>query len=262
VHAAVFLVPTALLAILGLFAVDVITWQYEAEALKIPPALEVGGHTNNNNDNNNDKDTLVGAGEWSKNANLVSASSPPPPVDPCQGQGIVSTLLVPGLRASSACRTKAMHHAPLFVSVTSPVGNFKLRKARRKKWLKTPNFPSVDRASYAFVVGKSDDMEVQRKIVAEMEEFGDVIQLDSLDTFPNLAVKSVAAAAWVAVMLDLSKVQYWLKVEDYMANSFKDIDELVKKLSKQAEVQPWYGGGMIFGDAEVLRDGRWGCAKR
>ena len=63
----------------------------------------------------------------------------------------------------------------------------------------------------------------------------DIVQFDFADRFTNLAVKSVGAAAWVHAHLNVDKVQYVLKVEDYMTNSFAKIDEAVKRVAGSRE---------------------------
>jgi len=165
---------------------------------------------------------------------------------------------------ASACRVP-LTGPLLFVAITSPVGNFNLRKAlRRGLWLMS-TFPAQDRASYMFFVGKGHDTAEDEKVAQEIRQFGDVVQFDIADSYPNLAVKSVGAAAWMSVRLDTSKVRYWLKVEDFMSNNFREIDRLVGRLDKskeQGERKPYYGGGMIFGGTPTLPDGRWGCPKR
>eukprot|EP00747_Dinoflagellata_sp_TGD_P030395 gnl/TRDRNA2_/TRDRNA2_134593_c1_seq4.p1 gnl/TRDRNA2_/TRDRNA2_134593_c1~~gnl/TRDRNA2_/TRDRNA2_134593_c1_seq4.p1 ORF type:complete len:222 (-),score=33.48 gnl/TRDRNA2_/TRDRNA2_134593_c1_seq4:14-679(-) len=124
-----------------------------------------------------------------------------------------------------------------------------------------PNFPPESRASYMFFVAEGRDEETNRRVAEEMNQFGDIVQLSFPDTFLNLAVKSVAAAAWYIKQLDTSIVKFWLKVEDYMGNSFHDIDTLVAQLSLPHQGAMYYGGGMIFGGNDVMREGRWGCPR-
>jgi len=153
----------------------------------------------------------------------------------------------------------------LFVAVISPVGNFNLRKALRKwQWLMS-TFPSVGHASYMFFVGKGTDAAMDRTVAQEMEQFGDVVQLSLLDTYMNLAVKSVAAAAWFELCLDAAKFRFWLKVEDYMSIDLREINRLVEKLDdhkSHTERQAYYGGGKILSGMRVHRNGRWGCPRR
>lgn len=182
-------------------------------------------------------------------------------VDGCHGNKLKFEVveLKSGLHAVS-CRVRA-HASQLFVAVTSPVGNFNLRMALREgHWLMS-TFPAPGRASYMFFVGGAPDQDTQTKVSDEMNRFGDIVQLDLADKFTNLAVKSVAAAAWMNSQLDTSIVRYFLKVEDYMSNDFGHIDELVSQLSAKEDPAPYYGGGMIFGDTPVVRDSRWGCPK-
>lgn len=182
----------------------------------------------------------------------------------CDGRGLRTVELAPGLRAMS-CRGGNVHEAPLFVAVTSPVGNAVLREELRSKRHLFKKFPSEKEATYMFFVGVPFDPDNQIHLLKEMETFGDIVQLDIPDKFTNLAIKSVGAAAWAEKVLGgQGKVRYWLKVEDYMAAKWKDIMSVVKHLrdGEQGGGQPYYGGGMIFGGSPVMPDGRWGCPKR
>mmetsp|Transcript_101235 Transcript_101235/g.292746 ORF Transcript_101235/g.292746 Transcript_101235/m.292746 type:complete len:474 (+) Transcript_101235:98-1519(+) len=181
----------------------------------------------------------------------------------CVGKGLDSVELTSGLTATSWCGARSKGKR-LFVAITSPVGNINLRKMLRKRQLLMKKLPAE--ASYMFFVGMSQDSRVQAEVTQEVTKFGDVVQISTLDTYHNLAVKSFAAAAWAASQLDTAKVRYWLKVEDFMTNDFPAIDTLVKRLiSKEPAGKPqplYYGGGMIFGGTPVIRDGRWGCPPR
>ncbi|CAE8729923.1 unnamed protein product [Polarella glacialis] len=194
----------------------------------------------------------------------VASSSASSGASGSTGRRLHTIQLAPGLRAT-ACSNQA-HDGQLFAAVTSPVGNFNLRKALRTgHWLMS-TFPPASRASYMFFVGRSTDPELQLKVVKEMEQFCDVVQFDVADTYMNLAIKSVGAAAWYASQMDLGKVRYWLKVEDYMSNDFAAIDALVTQLIGEekfsAQALLYYGGGMVFGGQPVVPDGRWGCPKK
>jgi len=159
---------------------------------------------------------------------------------------------------------------PLLVSITSPVQATKMRQLRRKHWLA----PHSGHFQYMFFVGLTDDVMEQMAVQHEMETHGDIVQLNVLDTFENLTIKSVAAATWsqklhaAAVVLDgetaaVAAPWYWLKVEDYMNNSFAAIMEVVQQQMDGTHGDlPYYGGGSIFGGGKVMRQGRWGCPER
>ena len=121
---------------------------------------------------------------------------------------------------------------PLFVAVTSPVGNLNLRKdLRAGLWLMS-DFPKASRASFKFMVGTTTDKTLQAKVEAEMQMFGDVVMLSTDDTFMNLAIKSVGAAAWAQSMPGSERMEYWLKIEDFMSNDFAHVDALVARLQQ------------------------------
>eukprot|EP00050_Salpingoeca_kvevrii_P020964 m.104655 g.104655 ORF g.104655 m.104655 type:complete len:327 (+) comp9109_c0_seq1:1374-2354(+) len=213
--------------------------------------------------------TLLALLLWVRAPVIDSAplSTTPPPTGPCGT--IVTAPLHPRLMATACSsphhlRGHEAHSVPLFVAVTSPVVNVGLRARRRAEWLSNPNM------RHLFFVGLSDLPEEQLAIRKEMEEFGDVVQLHHYDTYSNLTLKSVFSAVWWhewhAHLLPAESARpfYWLKVEDYMANSFEDILGAVALDTKESGGRPsrLYSGGAIFGGNGVMRNGRWGCPER
>eukprot|EP00730_Choanoeca_flexa_P002642 TRINITY_DN11118_c1_g1_i1.p2 TRINITY_DN11118_c1_g1~~TRINITY_DN11118_c1_g1_i1.p2 ORF type:complete len:314 (+),score=46.99 TRINITY_DN11118_c1_g1_i1:1285-2226(+) len=151
-------------------------------------------------------------------------------------------------------------HRSLSVAVTSPIADVRLRAERRKPWL----FPHNDSFSYMFFVGATDDDGEQQALEEEMKTYGDIVQLNYLDTYENLTIKSIGAAVWYHHWRRThgkTKPWFWLKVEDYMANSFDEIIEVVAE-ARSAGDESLYVGGSIFGGGKVMRQGRWGCNPR
>lgn len=119
-----------------------------------------------------------------------------------------------------------------------------------------------------FFVGLTDRPEDQAAVEQEMVEHGDIVQLGFMDTYENLTMKSVASAVWWnrwRQEVVPGQPWHWLKVEDYMANSFEMILEAVQKDTQslsQGQHSKLYSGGAIFGGNGVMRKGRWGCPER
>jgi hypothetical protein len=117
-----------------------------------------------------------------------------------------------------------------------------------------------------FFVGQSDLPGEQAALEQEMMAYGDIVQLNVLDTYENLTIKSVGSAVWwhkwrQAHPDPKAPLWFWLKVEDYMDNSFEDI---VASVTAAVEADDGtsarlYTGGSIFGGGQVMRGGRWGC---
>ena len=168
---------------------------------------------------------------------------------------------------------------PLFVSVTSPVSNMRLRERQRRDWLR----PVGNDLPYMFFVGQPLSASIQAEVDEEMRLHQDVVQINVLDTYENLTVKSVAACAWSTDQATrgrsvVGEPWFWLKTEDYMNNSWDAVLDVVEQaLGGQGDEKEdgtaqysaaakaagsLYAGGAIFGGGKVMRRGRWGCPER
>eukprot|EP00750_Incisomonas_marina_P025616 INCI5593.3.p1 GENE.INCI5593.3~~INCI5593.3.p1 ORF type:complete len:360 (+),score=48.84 INCI5593.3:299-1378(+) len=164
----------------------------------------------------------------------------------------------------------------LFVGVTSPCGNVEFRDKRRREFLSAAaGFPAD--ARYLFFVGmcggdgtgaeaiSNDDID------AELVAHGDVVLLSFLDTYHNLTLKSIAVftlgqhARYAASTESAGPPSYILKVEDYMRNSWSDVQAVVQERirvgNNNAAPDLYYGGGAIFFGGKIFRRGRWGCSE-
>ncbi|XP_075527621.1 beta-1,3-galactosyltransferase 5-like [Dermacentor variabilis] len=79
-----------------------------------------------------------------------------------------------------------------------------------------------------FLLGKTLDQEVQRKVFAEQDLYGDIVQGDFLDTYRNLTYKTVMLIRWARVKC--SGVHFMLKTDDDMLVSVWDLAIVVNGL--------------------------------
>ena len=65
--------------------------------------------------------------------------------------------------------------------IKSAVINFERRHAIRKTWSTIKAFEGA-RFEHVFIVGKSNQEDVNTKVIAENNAFGDILQFDQLDS--------------------------------------------------------------------------------
>ncbi|XP_070382454.1 beta-1,3-galactosyltransferase 5-like [Dermacentor albipictus] len=79
-----------------------------------------------------------------------------------------------------------------------------------------------------FLLGKTLDQEVQRKVFVEQGLYGDIVQGDFLDTYRNLTYKTVMLIRWA--LEKCSGVDFVLKTDDDMLVSVWDLAVIVNGL--------------------------------
>lgn len=111
---------------------------------------------------------------------------------------------------------KVLHEPTVFheqssvlIVVTSAPQNMQKRHAIRETWGSWPRF----RVLYLLGVPANYSDEQQRRIESEVLEFGDVIQMDFVDNYRNLTLKSCSLVMW-AVRNPWPKRQLVIKVDD------------------------------------------------
>jgi hypothetical protein len=85
-------------------------------------------------------------------------------------------------------------------SLSAP-GNFEERdKLRREveKFRRESARKIVGSVHLTFLVGRTERADVMRRIEAESEMFGDILQLGVPDSYPTLSLKTLGAYAWLA----------------------------------------------------------------
>ena len=97
----------------------------------------------------------------------------------------------------------------VFVAVISAPGYFDKRRMIRKTWLRHLNPQQV---RVAFFVGRTSDPVVQAEIQKESDKYGDVIQIEMVDNYNNLALKTVAYLNWIHC--HCARVPFVMKCDD------------------------------------------------
>ena len=129
-----------------------------------------------------------------------------------------------------------------FISVISSTKNFKRRNRIRNAWVRHLNAS----ASYAFVMGRTTNETVQKLIEKESDIFGDIIQIDMVDTYFNLAIKVAALLNWINSYCPL--IPFVLKCDD---DVYVNVENLAAVLPNLPADEPSIYGSLT--SREVLR---------
>lgn len=120
-----------------------------------------------------------------------------------------------------------------FVYVFSSAKNFERREAIRKTWANKSSFQQI---RVGFILGQTNQHDIQSKLAREQAKNNDLIQANFLDSYRNLSYKSLTAWKWIS--FHCSNAKYLIKVDDdVILNTFvlmsflKDSQTLLKKNS-------------------------------
>ena len=91
-------------------------------------------------------------------------------------------------------------HQFLIIYVHTAVGHHRRREAVRSTWGNVDRWSTVnDPVTLRFVLGRpaNGNRYLKRALAMEQEEYGDLVQLDFVDSYHNLTLKAVGALQWV-----------------------------------------------------------------
>jgi len=97
--------------------------------------------------------------------------------------------------------------------VKSAPGNADRRTAIRKTWGYEKRFADVPIRT-VFVVGRVADDEMQRRLAAEFEKFGDLVQADFVDSYYNNTLKTLAGLKWAKTVCGAENARFFVFVDD------------------------------------------------
>jgi hypothetical protein len=150
----------------------------------------------------------------------------------------------PCSRPSSAVRNKKRNS--LFIWVVSAPRNFGRRRDIRRTWLR--HFKnnrhqfiissSVDVLGFAFVIGQlsadqDDSTEIQSQIEEESLAYGDILQVEMVDRYYDLAIKGVAFFNWLNN--NCAHVDYIFKLDDDVYVNVRNLTSLIASLNPSKE---------------------------
>ncbi len=106
----------------------------------------------------------------------------------------------------------------IFAYVMINVNNLKKRESIRRTWANSSLFSNL---KVAFVIGLSNDLNLNEKLIKEHKQFDDLIQGNFLDTYRNLTYKSLIAWKWITNYCTNAK--YIIKIDDDLALNSKNL---------------------------------------
>ena len=122
----------------------------------------------------------------------------------------------------------------LFIGVVSAPQNFKRRRDIRRTWFKHINDArmtqiknSVNIVGFGFILGQTTDAYVQALIEDESRTHGDVLQVQIMDNYFELAVKGVAFFNWLNN--NCARVDFVLKVDDDVYVNIRQLSSLLTR---------------------------------
>ncbi|CAL9707834.1 unnamed protein product [Knipowitschia caucasica] len=126
------------------------------------------------------------------------------------------------------------------------------REAVRKTW----GAPGPDTLTL-FFVGSDGDAEIQGKVEEESRQHGDIIQMDFVDSYQNLTIKTLMCMHWLSVHCPQSL--YGMKVD---ADIFVNIFYLKKYLRQSPRTD--FVTGSVISDGTPRRDSKskWHISER
>lgn len=99
----------------------------------------------------------------------------------------------------------------LLVIVVSSADHFQARQAIRKTWGQF----AVERGAYLlFLLGSTEDNQIQTKIIEEDKQHNDILQGQFNDHYYNLTLKTISMMKWISE--NCQNVKWVLKVDDDM----------------------------------------------
>lgn len=123
----------------------------------------------------------------------------------------------------------------LFIVVISAPGNFLHRKLIRRTWA-----THLNGIHYAFLIGSTDRAAIQQDIRNESSTYEDLIQVDMVDTYMNLTLKSVALLHWALHFCP--DAPFILKCDDDIYVNTRNLAEVIQQLP--AEIPRVYGASV------------------
>ena len=122
----------------------------------------------------------------------------------------------------------------LFIGVVSAPQNFKRRRDIRRTWLRHLNDKrmmeankSINVVGFGFILGQTNDTHVQTRIEKESRAHGDILQVQIMDEYFDLAVKGVAFYNWLNN--NCAGVNFVLKVDDDVYVNIRQLVSLLKQ---------------------------------
>ncbi len=106
---------------------------------------------------------------------------------------------------------------------------FEKRETIRQTWANRAFYKSED-MRVLFVMGQSDDAEINSRLRNESQTHGDIIQEDYLDSYFNITIKVMGAYKWVAEYCP--NVEFVLRINDHVIVNRVNLIRFLKETNR------------------------------
>ena len=141
----------------------------------------------------------------------------------------------------SPCKKSKEKNSLLSVVISAP-GNFEAREVIRQTWVRQLKSQPKDRHSnvpinlvgFAFIVGLTDDKNIQKQIEDENKKYKDILQIGMIDTYYNLTIKTAGVMNWIhKYCLD---VDFILKTDDDVYVNVNNLAATIQNANRSEQV--------------------------
>ncbi|XP_035658380.1 beta-1,3-galactosyltransferase 1-like [Branchiostoma floridae] len=119
----------------------------------------------------------------------------------------------------------------LVVMVTSRHAHFEARATIRETWGNATSIMGY-KLTTLFVIGRTDDSNLQRKLVEESQTYGDLVQMDSYESYENLTLKTISALKWTSI--NCKQAKFVMKTDDDMFVNYPRLVRILAEYSQTA----------------------------
>jgi hypothetical protein len=155
----------------------------------------------------------------------------------------VTDLYEPGFSHAKAelCLMDGMDVKLLIIIISAP-GHFNQRAAIRLTW---GHYTLRSDVAIAFLIGKTDDEDVKKKMELEMNLYDDILLANFKDSYKNLTLKTMAMLEWTSSYC--SKADYLLKADDDMFINVGNLLKFIESKGEEDKKEPKFYGRLVEG---------------
>ncbi|ESO89701.1 hypothetical protein LOTGIDRAFT_192596 [Lottia gigantea] len=150
----------------------------------------------------------------------------------------------PIIQQSQLC--KSNDRIRLLMFIISAPNNRESRVVIRKTWAAKCREPNSE-LKCVFVLGRSKNSSVNMNLITENKTYGDILQIDFMDSYSNLTYKTMSSFKWAAKYC--SNARYVMKTDDDMYVNTELITQML-----QAAPRGKFVGGFCWGTSKPNRD--------
>jgi hypothetical protein len=130
----------------------------------------------------------------------------------------------------------------LLIIIISAPSHFNHRKAIRLTW---GHYTLRSDVAIAFLLGRTDDEDVKKKMELEMNLYDDILLANFKDSYKNLTLKTMAMLEWTSSYC--SKADYLLKADDDMFINVENLLHFIEKKGDEDRKEPKFYGRLVEG---------------